>query len=231
MYKELKERQCYNDIYDKLLKKLEHHKQQWKEGELQRKQYREMMVSNLNESIQKEEYAIKVLKSNLESVKSLHATYTSQIPPKAPTVQTQPFMQTAQNYPIPATSYSKVSVVEPDEESQYSIDTAQESLSSAYPQPMETNHTSDIGETNLIEIDTNNYTSTSMQLPPEHPFPNYSMPMPVQRTVQWSSVQVDEQGESRQLVHYELSVSPWFHEVKKRRIDIYSLQDNNSGEK
>eukprot|EP01031_Cornospumella_fuschlensis_P036170 gene36169-43868_t len=220
--------QTLQDLYDAMRK----NQATWKLREMQRESYRSMMMIKAKDDVSKETKELSSLLTQLQSLKRLHPALPYSVPraPNAfPSAQVNAptgfngemnnkRASSSSHYPPPARPY-----IVPTQPARHPVLTTN-------PQPPSHLRSGSMPAVNadadddIIELDTDNYRNnanashSTISIPEETNLHNTSITATRATVIGENSIV--------QIQSYEMSVSPWFQDRKRRKIDIYSLQDN-----
>ncbi len=219
-----------------LAKQLMANQAMWKENELHQKQYRDMMMTSLHQQIRDEEHSLRILVSNLNSQLAAYDLAAQNLwGGQQPQEQQQPTQEVAhaasRHHRQPLQPYAQPSRSTPSR-------TAQNASASVASAPALRQQAVCAADASVMEIDTTGDFPSSYEeshlhvVTPDEASCVSEAPMAETRhggshsvlSVEW----LQQQGRGVHYEHYEryeLSVSPWFHEVKRRRMDVYALHD------
>lgn len=218
MYDDLIANGYYRTQTAALQEVLEHNKSSWKAEEVSRKAHHSIVLADFEHKIRAEEHALSVLVSNLNSLKTVYA------PPPVSVQWGYAGQQQHQHQHQQHGGYINMPSYP-----QHFQPAPLPQLPGAIPTPTPTPVPAQVLD------------SSSADLPsPEDTQPDYEVsgsadssgtaarhviPMDDSVTVSVQTLQQEVRTQT-QVVHYEMSVPTWFQDIKRRRIDVYSLQEH-----
>ncbi|RYH07275.1 hypothetical protein EON65_41910 [archaeon] len=234
LYDDMSRAKGYSQKLQDLNSKMSQNQATWKLREIQRVSYRNMMMSKAKEDMIRETKELSNQLTQLQTLKRLHPTLPYSMPTTHPALSAAHSsvdkgqygdMHNKRASSIPHYSPATHPQLQPYP-IHYISTTTQPPVHPSCTNLTPANSNTD---EDIIEVDTDDYrvyNNTSPLTPDSTAINNNNM-----HNTSITATRATVVGENSmiQIESYEMSVSPWFQDRKRRKIDVYSLQDNFQG--